>query len=386
MSEQLNNQENVHENVQESQEAQQSIPNPFDESNWVDTNSENEEYQEQNVNDSNVSNEGLEEEVVDADEYLKQNLGFSSWEEAKEEIEKLKSGASSYENETSAIIHKALSEGNIDQVYNYLEQTRYLNNLLGSDINDENASEIVKLNMKLKYSDLSDDEINYKFNKQFKFPKEPEQAYDETDSEFEDRKKEWEMQVKETKMELMIEAKTARPQLEQLREEIKLPNIEDNFRANLSQEELAGLEKYIDSYYQAAETSINSFDGFSVEYRDEDGSVQTAYVPSSEEKEFVAAQLEHLAESNFDANAIFAQRWVNDDGTLNTSQITRDIVLLHSEEKIMQKLVNDSVAKRMADYRQKTSNIKVNGGQARGGGFEKKGDSTSQMADFFFSV
>jgi len=151
----------------------------------------------------------------------------------------------------------------------------------------------------------------------------------------------------------------------------------------LSQEELANVHNYINGYYQSAESALNSFDGFNVEYKDEDVSLQTSYVPSTEEKEYIAVQMEELANNDFNANVIFAERWVNDDGTLKTDKISRDLALLYSEEKIMQKLVNDGVAKRLAEYRKTTSNIKVNGGQTKGS-FEPKGNEFNKMADFFF--
>jgi len=389
MSEHLENQEET-----QQQEPEQQVLNPFDEGSWVNETIESEsndyyDNAEASASDSSESDDE-QEEVYDADEYLKQNLGFESWEQAKAEIESLrtqKQTIGNYENETSQKLHQALASGNFDEVYSFLEQDRKISKILDGDVTVENAEDIVKLAMKNKYQNLTDDEINYKFNKTFAFPKKPEQSYDETDSEFEDRMTEWEDKVNDIKMELMIEAKSLKPEVESLRQQIKLPTVSDqNAQEELTQEELELVDKYLDSYYSSAESAVNSFDGFSVEYKDEAGVVQTAYVPSVEEKEFVASQLEMLAESNFNANTIFAERWVKDDGSLNTSQITRDLALLYSEEKIMQKLVNDGISKRMADYRKQTSNIKVNGGQANRGGFPQKGNDQSQMAEFFFNV
>lgn len=388
MNEQLENQE-------QEQASEMAAFNPFADDAWVEQVPEGTEYSsETEYNYTNQSEENQEqtqqeeqEEVYDADEYLKQNLGFENWEVARQEIERLKAEKESatYENEVSANIHKALLEGKHDEVYSYLEQDKRISKLLNSELNDENSEEIVKLAMKSKYADLSDDEINYKFKKQFALPKEPEQRYDETDDEFIERKQEWEDKVKDIKMELMIEAKTSRPQLEKIKSEIKLPDILQSNEQNkpLSQEELIQVEKYMDGYYASAEDAINSLNGFNVDYKDEEVSLQSSYVPSVEEKQFIAEQMEFLAENEFNANAIFADRWVNDDGTLRTQQIAKDLALLHSEEKIMQKLVNDSVAKRLAEYRKSTSNIKINGNQSGRGSFEPKGNPNS-MADFFF--
>jgi hypothetical protein len=381
MSEHLENQESI----------EQTQSNPFEEGNWVDDNANETENQEEGFfpeNNANSDDNQSEEEIIDADEYLQKTLGFENWDVAKEEIEKLRtSGRGKYDNEVSEKIHKALLENKYDDVYSYLESQTKLNKLVSSEISEENAEDIVKLAMKSRYSDLTDKEIEYKFKKQFAMPKEPEQSFDETDDEFEERTKEWEEKVNDVKMELLIEAKTSRSQIEKLKSEIKLPDIsqENGQNKNLSQEELEQVQKYVSSYLQSVDSSVNSFEGFNVDYKDNEVSLRSAYVPSSEEKQVVANQLKTLAENDFNANAIFAERWVNEDGSLRTERMARDLALLHSEEKIMQKLVNDGITKRLAEYRKSTSNIKVNGGQSNKGTFNPEGGKQS-MAEFFFGA
>lgn len=382
MSEQLENQEQASEMV---------AVNPFDEGSWVDNLPENETQVEQETTSTetkDVANEAQEsdEEIIDANEYLKQNLGFEDWETAKSEIEKLRTEkpSSKYDNEASEKIHKALLEGKHDEVYSFLDKQTKINKLISSELNDKTAEEIVKLTMQSKYSDLTPDEIEYKYKKQFALPKEPEQTYDETDDEYAERRSEWEDKVRDIKMELMIEAKTSRPQLEQLKAELKLPNIEqaETQAKAMSQEELEQANKYVQHYLQSVESDLKSFDGFNVEYKDEDVLVQSAYLPSDEEKLTIAKQMKTFAENNFNANDLFAERWVHEDGTLNTKKMARDLALLNSEEKIMQKLVSDGVTKRLTEYRRSTSNIKVTG--QSNSTFKPENNSQSQMAEFFF--
>jgi len=133
---------------------------------------------------------------------------------------------------------------------------------------------------------------------------------------------------------------------------------------------------------KSVDDTIKSFNGFTVDYKDEEVSLQSAYLPSEDEKKFVATQLKTFAENDFNANVIFADRWVNENGTLNTAKMTKDLALLYSEEKIMQKLVNDGVAKRLSEYRKSTSNIKI-GNQSKGS-FKPEGNSQNDMAQFFF--
>ena len=385
MSEQLENQE---------QQVEMTELNPFSENAWVDdlpeTTQENTEEsstqsQEQNSTESFESKpQESDEEVFDADEYLKQNLGFESWEVAKEEIEKLRtSKGSKYENEESEKIHKALLEGKNEDVYSFLEKQIKLNKLLSSEVDEKNAEEIVKLSMKSKYADLTDDEIEYKYKKQFSIPKEPEQKYTESDEEFEERHKAWEEKVKDVKIELMIEAKSSRNEIENLKKNLKLPEISDNNQnKTLSQEELAKVNKFVDDYVSKVDETVGSFNGFSVAYKDESASIQSTYTPSAEEKQAVSEILKNFASNNFNANVIFAERWLDSDGSLNVQQMTKDVSLLYSEEKVMQKLVNDGINKRLAEYRKSTSNIKVNG--QSNGTFKPEGNGANDMASFFF--
>jgi len=391
MSDQLENQDAV-----ETTENNIPVANPFDDESWindpvnaadsdVETSQQTQSESNQNEESSSSDNDDSNEEVVDADEYLRNNLGFNSWEEAKEQVEKLKKSSTvKYDNEVSEKIHKALLEGKHDEVYSYLEQTNKINKLLTSDLDDISAEEIVKLSMKSKYPELSNDEIEFKYKKQFSLPKEPSQKYDETDEEFDQRKQDWQDRVKDIKMELMIEAKSSRNQLNQLKSEIKLPEISSNLDAGMTQEELQSVQKYIESYRSSVDTLVNSFDGFNIEYRDEEASINSTYSPSDEEKKSISSQLQYFADNDFNANALLADRWVNDDGHLNMNQIIQDLSLLQNHDKIVQKLVNDSVAKRLSEYRKSTSNIKV-GGQSSGTFTPNDNKSQlNEMAEFFF--
>ena len=78
MSEQLENQDAV-----ETTEQNATVANPFDDGSWIDQSVNAEDYsgtQQQNDDTSNyysgedVSEDNEEEEIVDANEYLKNNL------------------------------------------------------------------------------------------------------------------------------------------------------------------------------------------------------------------------------------------------------------------------------------------------------------------------
>jgi hypothetical protein len=211
-----------------------------------------------------------------------------------------------------------------------------------------------------KNKELEQDEIEFLFKEKFNIPEKPEQNYDELDSEYEQRVSKWESKVNEIEKRLVIEAKLAKPELEKIKSQLVLPEISPK-QSTFTQEEIEAQKKYINDFFVSANEVVNSFDGFSATVKDEGVDFNVAYTPSQEERQIVTEQLREFAENNLDANVIFAQRWVNDDGTLNTKQMTKDLFLLQNEGKIAQKYVNDAANKRLAMHLKKQSNINLSG-------------------------
>ena len=378
MSETTNTQ--TQENVQEP--VQQTAPtpsfNPFSDSSWADAPAAPQQASEppaaaqEPPASSSPNTQEEEEEIIDSNEWLKREFNWESADAAKAEIEelrKLRETASSqseieFANEQSAKFFKLLQDGKEDDLYSFLESKKRIDRLAASDLNSSTAAEIIKLNMAQKYKDLTQSEIDYKFNKDFGVPPRPTQKDVETDEEYQDRLSSWESKVKDIETEMLIEAKLAKPELEKYKSELILPDIQfeaGNQAYEPSQEELAALEAQINSFKQNAQAALKSFDGFSVSVKDEEVEIPLSYAVSDEERSAVATQLERFADSNFDANTILAERWLKDDGKgsyeLNTNQIIRDLTLLQSEGKVNQKFVNDAAAKRLAEHIRKTSNV-----------------------------
>lgn len=363
----------VQQEQQPQVEQQQQAPafNPFSDNSWTESKPSftdeptQEQHQQPSVPQQN-NDEG--EEVVDADEWLKSTFGWENAESAKaelEELRQLRESASTKEeikfaNEASQKFFDLLKEGKEDDVYNFLQEKKRIEKLTASDVDDNVAAEIIKLNMQKKYKDLTDSEIEYKFNKQFGIPSKPVQQDIETDDEYQERLSNWESKVKDIKTEMMIEAKLAKPELERLKSELTLPDIKGQSKTQEpTQEELAAQAQFVESFKQSAKNALNSFDGFNVSVKDEEVDIPLSYAISQEEKSAIEAQMVQFADSNFDANAILADRWLTESGELNTSQVIRDLALLQSDGKINQKFVNDAASKRLAEHIRRTSNISV---------------------------
>ena len=381
MSETTNTQQQpeVQENVQESVQENVQTFNPFSDNSWSEQRPDSTQTTEQQPEQATTTSspdtqEEYEEEIVDADEWLKREFNWESADAAKAEIEelrKLRETASSeaeieFANEQSAKFFKLLQEGKEDDLYSFLDNKKKIDRLTSTDLNNATAAEIIKLNMAQKYKDLTREEIEYKFNKQFGIPNRPVQKDIETDEEYQDRLSNWESKARDVETELMIEAKLAKPELERFKSELVLPDIQFESQdqpQGPTQEELDAQVAMIDGFKRNVESALKSFDGFSVSVKDEEVEIPLSYAVSDEERNVVASQLERFADSNFDANAVLAERWLKEDGRggyeLNTNQIVRDLALLQSEGRINQKFVNDAAAKRLAEHIKRTGNVTV---------------------------
>lgn len=362
MSELTNNEQQV--------EQVQDLPNPFSEESWVDpvskTQPESTPSQSQSETQSEApvqtSSSSDDYDLYDPDEYIKDKLGFSSFDEAAQEIERLKKGGSlEFENETSRKFYEYAKEQKEEELINFLQEKKKIERLASAEIKDEKtAEEIVKLSMYQKNRDLDQEEVDFLFNEKFNKPAKPEQRFDELDSEYEQRVSDWERKVNEVNKRLVIEAKLARPELEKIKESLVLPDINpQTAERQLTQEELEAQRQYMDYYYGSVNNVVNSFDGFSVTVKDEGADFTVNYVPSEEERRAVGEQLKYFAENNLDANMLFADRWVNDDNTINVEQMTRDLLLLQNDGKIAQKYVNEAANKKLAMHLKKQSNITI---------------------------
>jgi hypothetical protein len=309
--------------------------------------------------------------------------GWDNEELAKAEIEKLRQTKEEikYANEESEKLHKAIVSGDKKKVLEILTKQDQLEQLAGAEVSLSNAADIVKAAMQYKFNDLTKDELDYKFNKQFNIPSKPAQAADELDEDYQARVSEWEAARRDVEMELMIEAKLAKPELAKLKSEIVIPDTQKQETvatvAQPTQEELEADRKFKESFVQSVQASLSGFKGFDVSVKDKDVDlIPLSYELSAEEKTAVETKLKTFAEKNFDANALFAERWVGQDGKLNVAQMIEDVSTLESRGRMNQKFVNDAANKRLELYLKEKKNINVNETTQRG-----MGEFTNEKSD-----
>lgn len=167
---------------------------------------------------------------------LKEKFGWQKPEDALVEVEELRAFKNApvtttemkFENEDSEKLFKAIVGGKRKEAYQILDRLEKIDSLTGIDVTKDNAASIIKLGMQLKYPNLSQEEIDYRFNKQFTYPKSPIwDKENETEEDFGSRKAEWQSMVDDIEINKRIEAKLVIPELETHKSKIVLPEIEN---------------------------------------------------------------------------------------------------------------------------------------------------------------
>lgn len=170
---------------------------------------------------------------------FKEKFGYEKPEDALAEIEQLRALKANpptptieFADAESEKLFKAWTAGKKDDVYNILEKSRRIDSFLGKEVDKDNAADLIKFGMQLKYKaagiEITPDEINYKFNKQYGVPGKPTQAAGEDQADYDTRISEWEAVRADKQMELMIDAKLAKPELEASKSKLVLPEIEQS--------------------------------------------------------------------------------------------------------------------------------------------------------------
>lgn len=338
-----------------------------------------------------------EEEVIDVNEWLKREFEVEDVEVIKQEREaykKLKETPPTpaeiqFANEQSKHLHELIREGKWKEANKILEQQEKIETYIAANVDATTAEDIIKLGMSLKYKDLSPKEIDYKFNKEFALPKEPVQAVDELDTDFEARKAEWQEKVNDIQTNKIIEAKLMRPELEKLKTQLVLPEIskKDAQPQNQpTQEDLEADKRLKETFLKNAENSVKNLNGLSTSVKDKDVDLSINYGVSPEQKAALSQKMTAFAESGFNANALLAERWVNADMTINTDQIAKDLLLLENQGDILQKSATEAANQRLEAYIKGKKNVNLSGVQ-NGGDFKPDGDKShaQRLQDFFWN-
>ena len=291
--------------------------------------------------------------AVDYNVFIKEQFGFDSVEVAKEQINKWKEMKPSQEitfaNDESKKLAEAILAGKKNEVLDILSKQQSIEKLTSAEINDKIAGDIVKLAMQQKYPTLTQQQIDYKFNKQFAIPEKPIQQFDELDGEYNLRLSNWERLSEEVKTELLIEAQIAKPELEKLKTELSFPDIfgnKEQKQPQLTQEEIAEMKAVANSQIKDVSNFLKNFNEVGVTVKQDGIEIPVNYSLSSDEKNELQSVLAKAIENN-DVNFIFSSRWYDSDGKLKTDVAIKDLNRIFNGDKIESKYANEAAAKRL---------------------------------------
>lgn len=323
------------------------------------------------------------DDVVDADEYLRQNLGYESWDAAKQEIEELKklkeaqqANEIKFANDESEKLFKALQEGKEDEIFEVLSKKQEFKRIEKLDVtNPKDASELIKANLKLKHPQLDPTEIEDIFQENYYKSPKPTQRDDQTDEEYQEALEDWKLRTEAIDRKMVRDAKIAKPEVLSLQSKIVIPDIPTNNSqaAGQTQEDLEAFTKAKESFVKSAETVLKDFNGFVATVKDKDVEIPVNYDLSKDEKDTLSGYVKNFAE-RLDANVLFAERWLDKEGNIKTEQVIKDLSKVLFDDNKSQKFVNDAAAKRLELYLKDKKKVDVSGGSNSRTTFEPTGE------------
>lgn len=327
-----------------------------------------------------------ESQSFNPDSFIKERFGFDSVDEAEQEFlrlieERNENPKFDFSDDISRTLFDAIREGKTDDVYDILSEQKRLEKLTTAEVTPDLAYDIIKTNIQNKYQDLTPDEVDLLFYESYNFPPKPEQSYDETDDEYNEKIQNWQYQVDFIEKRMVIDAKVIRPELNKLKSDLQLPDIyglKDYESAIQYENEV--LEYARSNYERALDSQFNSFDGFNVSVKDEEVEIPISFNIADEEKWALKQEL-----SDFDGEAYLEDRWFNEEGKPNVRQIMADKYVLENLPKILQKVANEAASQRLLAHLKKTGNITLNQPTPQGAVKQSPNADMDRLAAWAFS-
>ena len=267
-----------------------------------------------------------------------------------------------WENEVAKNIYDSLTTGNISEVADILYEQKVL-----SELDKMDESDILKLKIAYDYPDLSPDEIEEEFASKYAVDKDFDESL-MSEEEIAAKRKQIEKQEKALARELKKDVREAKDYLQSLKQDISFPDILSQFQEQSQpsvnteevvsqylktqeEEQAKAYEQARQMYEQSIESGLNAFEGFNVNYKDEEVQFDGKYALSPEEK----AQLQNDLK-DFDLESFYGPRYYK-DGKYDTKQLAEDVYFLQNRDKIVNSMVTQAVSKAKADLLKGMKNI-----------------------------
>lgn len=323
------------------------------------------------------------EEILDPKDWVKREFEVDDPEILKQQIKEyreLKSKPQAeeqkWDNEESKVINELLRTGKKKEVLQILALQDKLENLVSSEVNEDNAAEIIKTGLRLKHKDLTDREIDYKYNKQYSLPKEP--ALDPDDDESVEKHNAWKEQVEDIKMSKIIDAKTMKPDLEKAKVELKFPELEKPTATQANEQDPEVMKKVKESLINKLEGEYKKIEGFETRVKDESVDIPVSFKIPDEDK----ATVKSILEKDFEGESNFIyQRWFDEKGEPKIEQMMSDLYLLTHTDKVMSGIANNAANQRLLEARKQATNSDIKN-QVHQNTFQPNADGKANISPF----
>jgi len=265
-----------------------------------------------------------------------------------------------WNDDFSKTIYDKLVNKEVSDLADILYEQKVLSSL--DSMSDE---DIVKLSMAYEYPDLTPEEIEDEFNSKFNIDDEIDEEL-LTEEEISAKRKQIEKQTKAVTRELKKLARNAKDSLQELKRDIDFPDIlsqlaskqqpisEDVISEYLTKQDEEQQAAYLEArrmFESSIDEGLKAFDGFGVNYKDEDVQFDGKFNLTQEDK--VALQESLL---NFDLESFYGNRYYK-DGRYDTKQLAEDVYFLQNRDKIVSAMVTQAVSKAKADLLKGMKNI-----------------------------
>lgn len=369
--------------------------NPFDQSNYSETPA-SETSTEVTVEGQNEKTEETSQVTnVESSQETTPTVETSQAEETtlvndeQEQVEQESGFQFEWPNETAKEIYDRLVSGNISELADMIYEQKVL-----SSLDSMSEADIVKLKMAYDYPDLTPQEIEEEFNSRFTVDDEIDKSL-MSDDEIAQHNKKLEKASKALARELKKEVSVAKDYLSEMKQEISFPDILSqiqNVQPQINPEEVLNeffqsqeaeqgklYEDARNQYISSLEDGLKQFEGFNVNYKDEDVQFDGKYSLTPEEKVSLTSSLKE-----FDLEEFYGARYYK-DGKYDTKQLAEDVYFLQNRDKIVNSLVTQAVSKSKADLLKSMKNIDFNDAP-RVGASASSNDDYDAMVSKLFSI
>lgn len=286
-----------------------------------------------------------DEEIVDVDEIFNREFGMGR-DALKAKWTELNKPPQPPEQQEVKWTYDPARE---DEVYKYIHQKKQLDRLEQMNVQDANqAAEILRANIQFKHPELTSQQVDRLFARQYSMPAKPTQALDQTDGDYSVAVAAWEAQVRERQEDLILDAVVAKPELMKFKSAIVQPEApkwqQPNQPPAPDPAVLAAQQENRNTYLGALEAKYKDFKGFNVTAKSGDVQLPVSFNISPEEQVASRALIE-----NFNLSEFIDQRWFADVKNPNINQIQEDLYLLMNRDKIFQAIANE-VASKMHEH------------------------------------